>query len=145
MPPEIESVQDIEKVIALFEKADLEHNGRVNKGTPIPLGCSTLPLDLRRCRATEEFRVLLDELKKSGAATVAGSADKLLVDLVFDALDKDDSGELNLEEVLAGYHTLFADERVELARLLSPSFPCTTSPLFLDNTELIRPASISTE
>ncbi len=35
------------------------------------------------------------------------------------------SGDLNLEEILAGYHTLFADERMELARLLSPSFPCT--------------------
>jgi hypothetical protein len=35
------------------------------------------------------------------------------------------SGDLNLEEVLAGYHTLFADERMELAHLLSPSFPCT--------------------
>ncbi|ELR14347.1 EF hand domain containing protein, partial [Acanthamoeba castellanii str. Neff] len=94
--------QEIEKVIALFEKVDLEHNGKVNK---------------------EEFKALLEELKKSGAATVAGSADKMLVDLVFSALDKDDSGDLNLEEILAGYHTLFADERMELARLLSPSFP----------------------
>lgn len=38
----------------------------------------------------EEFKALLEELKKSGAATVAGSADKMLVDLVFSALDKDD-------------------------------------------------------
>jgi hypothetical protein len=30
---EIESVQEIERVIALFEKVDLEHNGKVDKGT----------------------------------------------------------------------------------------------------------------
>jgi hypothetical protein len=29
-------VQEIEKVIALFEKVDLEHNGKVNKGSPSP-------------------------------------------------------------------------------------------------------------
>ncbi len=48
---------------------------------------SPLP-DVLEC--AEEFKALLEELKKSGAATVAGSADKMLVDLVFSALDKDD-------------------------------------------------------
>lgn len=38
VPLEIESAEEIEKVIALFEKVDLEHNGRVNKGEQLKSG-----------------------------------------------------------------------------------------------------------
>jgi hypothetical protein len=39
---EIESVQEIERVIALFEKVDLEHNGKVDKGTHTTLALQLL-------------------------------------------------------------------------------------------------------
>jgi hypothetical protein len=74
----------------------------------------------------------MEEVKKTNKGK--GAADRMLMDLHFDAMDKDHSGGIDIEEFIAGYNSLFHEERHELALklhaqhpgalLVVPSSPC---------------------
>ncbi|ELR21530.1 EF hand domain containing protein [Acanthamoeba castellanii str. Neff] len=92
--------EEIETVVAAFQKFDLDGNGRLDK---------------------QEFALVMEEVKKTNKGK--GAADRMLMDLHFDAMDKDHSGGIDIEEFIAGYNSLFHEERHELALKLHAQHP----------------------
>jgi len=77
----------------------------------------------------DEFALVMTELRNTGKQQQ--TIDRILMDLHFDSLDKDNSGDIVLEEFIAGYSSLFHEERRELALMLHQHHPGASFPLFL--------------
>jgi len=91
---------ELKNIIDTFKKFDLDGNGVLDK---------------------DEFALVMTELRNTGKQQQ--TIDRILMDLHFDSLDKDNSGDIVLEEFIAGYSSLFHEERRELALMLHQHHP----------------------
>eukprot|EP01087_Luapelamoeba_hula_P010379 TRINITY_DN2746_c0_g1_i2.p1 TRINITY_DN2746_c0_g1~~TRINITY_DN2746_c0_g1_i2.p1 ORF type:complete len:599 (+),score=74.30 TRINITY_DN2746_c0_g1_i2:208-2004(+) len=92
----------IKQAMGMFHEFDKNKNGRLDKHEFTRLIRATLPGGNNR--------------------TIADKS----VQLAFDLVDKDKSGEITMDEFLLCYKDIFCDERKQMAILLSPDFPSLT-------------------